>query len=362
MLKAEYETIELRAFPTFEESETVIPGLSDPSISCPYRDGDGIPDKDDLCPDIAGLPQFNGCPDTDGDGIPDKEDDCPTEKGPIWTKGCPDADNDSIKDSEDECPNEPGPRALKGCPDRDHDGVADKYDKCPDVPGPVENQGCPVVKLTVTDSAGNLIGVIIKNKSGEFIYEKLLPDESKFTLQGEDIPQDSLVLIYMGKNRKLIKSKDGLYHFEKIEAPVVIPVAPVEPKPKEKVVEVKLKEEEKEVLKTAFSNLEFENGKDVIKEQSYVSLTELAGLLKKKPEWMLRISGHTDNVGDAKSNMELSKKRAESVKRFLILSGLTDNRMIVEYFGASKPIADNKTPEGRAKNRRVEMTIVQNSK
>lgn len=106
-------------------------------------DGDGIYDKDDACPDVAGLKQFNGCPDSDGDGIQDSEDDCPNEAGLPEFKGCPDRDGDGVADKDDACPDVAGLKALKGCPDSDGDGIADKDDKCPNEKGPKENNGCP---------------------------------------------------------------------------------------------------------------------------------------------------------------------------------------------------------------------------
>lgn len=106
-------------------------------------DGDGIYDKDDACPEVAGLPQFKGCPDTDGDGIQDSEDACPDVAGLAEFNGCPDTDGDGIIDSEDDCPNEKGTKMMKGCPDADGDGVADKDDKCPTVAGAKDNGGCP---------------------------------------------------------------------------------------------------------------------------------------------------------------------------------------------------------------------------
>ncbi|MFJ1472979.1 OmpA family protein [Capnocytophaga cynodegmi] len=106
-------------------------------------DGDGVFDKDDECPEVAGLKEFNGCPDTDGDGIADKNDACPEEAGLKEFNGCPDTDGDGIADKDDACPEVAGPRELNGCPDTDGDGVADKDDKCPEVAGPKENAGCP---------------------------------------------------------------------------------------------------------------------------------------------------------------------------------------------------------------------------
>ena len=106
-------------------------------------DGDGIYDKDDACPEVAGLPEFKGCPDTDKDGIQDSADACPDDKGLAEFNGCPDTDGDGIIDSEDECVDVKGTKIMKGCPDADGDGVADKDDECPTVKGAKENKGCP---------------------------------------------------------------------------------------------------------------------------------------------------------------------------------------------------------------------------
>ena len=106
-------------------------------------DKDGIPDKDDACPEVAGPKEFNGCPDTDGDGIPDKDDACPDIAGLKEFNGCPDTDGDGIADKDDACPEVAGLKEFNGCPDTDGDGVPDKDDKCPDVAGPAENGGCP---------------------------------------------------------------------------------------------------------------------------------------------------------------------------------------------------------------------------
>lgn len=396
-----------------EDECPTVPGLKE-FKGCPDKDGDKIADKDDLCPDVAGLAQFNGCPDTDGDGVKDNEDECPQEKGSAFTKGCPDADNDSIKDVEDACPDIAGSKLMKGCPDRDNDGTIDKNDKCPDKAGPPENEGCPEVKLIIYDANGTVIATIVKNKKGEFIYEKLPPDENiSFQLEGDDSELSEINLIVAGLKRKLVKDKDGNFKFEilradttewtkenegndslklnltkltpnnpqvttqeqeKTETPTKEPTLPLSKK--EKIVPDKtiakpaqqqatskekslLIAEEKKIIKNAISSLEFEEGKEKIRPSSFNSLTELANLLKKKPNLSLKVTGHTDNVGDKIANMELSKKRAEMVKKFMVLSGISHQRIITNYFGSEKPIADNKTPEGRKKNRRVEMQVVE---
>ena len=106
-------------------------------------DGDGIYDKQDLCPEVPGLEEFNGCPDTDGDGIEDSKDTCPELAGLAEYNGCPDTDGDGVSDNNDTCPNEAGLKALAGCPDADADGLANAQDACPNEAGPVANNGCP---------------------------------------------------------------------------------------------------------------------------------------------------------------------------------------------------------------------------
>ncbi len=107
------------------------------------RDGDGIYDKDDACPDNAGPKATNGCPDTDGDSVLDKDDTCPDVAGLVEFQGCPDTDGDGVADKDDACPDVAGLKAFGGCPDTDGDGIQDKSDKCPEVKGPKENAGCP---------------------------------------------------------------------------------------------------------------------------------------------------------------------------------------------------------------------------
>lgn len=118
---------------------------------CPDTDGDGIADKDDQCPEEAGTKEFNGCPDTDGDGIADKDDQCPEAAGTKELNGCPDTDGDGVADKDDKCPNQAGPKENGGCPytDKDNDGVLDKDDLCPEVAGTVANKGCPEVTEVV---------------------------------------------------------------------------------------------------------------------------------------------------------------------------------------------------------------------
>jgi len=121
-------------------------------------DNDGIPDKDDKCPDKPedkdGFQDEDGCPDldNDNDGVLDAKDKCPNEAGPLENGGCPvhDKDRDGIPDEVDKCPDDPedkdGFEDEDGCPDldNDEDGIPDKLDKCPNQFGPLSEKGCPV--------------------------------------------------------------------------------------------------------------------------------------------------------------------------------------------------------------------------
>ncbi len=325
----------------------VVPGVWE-FKGCPDTDHDGIKDLDDLCPNTPGLAEFNGCPDTDKDGIPDKDDACPEEAGDIAFNGCPDRDNDSIIDKNDDCPDVAGLPAFNGCPDTDGDGIKDEDDACPDVPGPVVNNGCP-------DTDGDGLFDFIDGCPTEFGPKEnngcpwpdtdgdgLLDKDDKCPNTPGPIKNEGCP--YQDTDNDGVLDKDD--KCPNTPGPVANQGCP------------EIEKEVAEILKTAFDNLEFETGKDVIKQASIPSLTELAEVLLKKPEWKLQIAGHTDNVGNDQSNLILSKKRSEAVKAFMVSKGIDASRLNALYFGETQPIGDNNTPEGRQKNRRVEMTIV----
>ncbi len=115
--------------------------------------------------------------------------------------------------------------------------------------------------------------------------------------------------------------------------------------------------EEAQIIKTALANLEFESAKATIKSSSFTYLDGLADLLKKHPEWSVKLAGHTDNTGNAAKNLQLSKDRAASVKNYLVSKGADKANIETEGFGQTKPIASNNTAAGKAKNRRVEVEL-----
>ncbi len=103
----------------------------------------------------------------------------------------------------------------------------------------------------------------------------------------------------------------------------------------------------------------FETGKAILKKESNKALDAVIGVMKDNPTYKLKISGHTDNVGEDDASMQLSKDRAQAVEQYLeTTGGLNADRFIVLGYGNTRPVASNDTPEGRAKNRRVEFVVV----
>ena len=147
-------------FGTDRKPKVVIPPPPPPVLD---RDGDGINDVDDKCPDTPGFAALQGCPDKDKDGIADGDDACPDVAGIAKYKGCPipDTDGDGINDEQDKCPTVKGLARYQGCPipDTDSDGVNDEEDKCLNRAGPASNQGCPEIAKEVIEK----INVAAKN-------------------------------------------------------------------------------------------------------------------------------------------------------------------------------------------------------
>lgn len=264
-------------------------------------DSDGIVDSLDKCPNERGIVENNGCPDmdTDHDGIVDRLDKCPNDAedkdGFQDEDGCPDLDNDGdgIPDAKDKCPNQAGVAANDGCPDvdSDKDGIPDRLDKCP------------------KDA---------EDKDG-FQDEDGCPD---YDNDADGIP-DSLD-----------------------KCPNNPGTAETQGCPKSK-----------EITRGALilKGVNFESGKAVLLAGSYTALNEMAESLREWPEIMLEVSGHTDNTGNATTNQALSQARAETVRQYLIGKGIAADRLTAIGYGQDKPIADNKSANGRAQNRRVEI-------
>lgn len=107
-------------------------------------------------------------------------------------------------------------------------------------------------------------------------------------------------------------------------------------------------------------NVYFDSGRSTLKSSSYKELNELIEYLTRKPSTNIEIAGHTDNVGEEEANLELSQKRAEAVKRYLLSKGhISSTRVAAKGYGESTPVSDNNSVKGKALNRRTEVRIEQ---
>ncbi len=104
-------------------------------------------------------------------------------------------------------------------------------------------------------------------------------------------------------------------------------------------------------------NVYFDSGKATLKSSSYKELNELAEYLTLKPSTIIEIAGHTDNVGEEQANLNLSQKRAEAVKKYLVNKGISPVRLSPVGYGESTPVSDNNSDRGRSLNRRTEVRI-----
>ena len=317
-------------------------------------DKDGISDKEDACPTVRGLLAFKGCPDTDGDGITDADDGCPTERGTKEMNGCPDTDGDGITDKDDKCPDEKGTKEMNGCPDKDGDGVADKDDKCPDVAGLAAMNGCPDGDgdgITDADDACPAVAGLAAFKGcpdtdGDGIADK---DDKCPTEKGiaENFGCPKVEPVKVVEAVKIIeKDTDGDGILDKNDkCPTEVGVAenfgcPIK----------------KEVTFT-FDNILFETGKSTLKAESFATLDQVVTILKNNPNHRANIAGHTDSQGSAPKNLTLSAARAKTCLDYLASKGIAATRLTSSGEGDTVPVADNKTPEGRARNRRVEFKL-----
>jgi outer membrane protein OmpA-like peptidoglycan-associated protein len=287
----------------------------------PDNDNDGIADARDRAPlqpeDLDGYEDEDGVPDPDNDldGIPDSEDLCANAAEDIDNfedeDGCPDPDNDQdgIVDALDACPGKAedidGFEDQDGCPDIDNDGdlIVDLVDRCPDQPetinGYMDEDGCP-------DS----------------------------DLDGDGIPDE---------RDKCPREAETLNGFEDDDGcPDDAQITPTE----------------KSGTAMVLQGVSFASGKAELTPESLPILDEVANTLILEPTAIVEIRGFTDNVGKAANNQLLSERRAEAVRLYLLKKGVDGERITAIGFGPRYPIADNKTPEGRASNRRIEFIRV----
>jgi OOP family OmpA-OmpF porin len=252
--------------------------------------------------------------DRDGDTIIDANDACPLEAGPQSSEpnknGCPlpkDGDADGILDPDDACPAQAGEKSddprQHGCPppDSDGDGVLDRDDACVSEAGVASTDraknGCPLPK----------------DSDGDTITDDL---DACPQLAGEPDPEPT---------------KNGCPR-------------------------VRLQGDEVKVL----DRIEFENAKATLTSESEPVLQAVAKLLNEHPEIkVLDVQGHTDSRGQRLKNVDLSRRRAAAVMRWLIDHGIAAKRLTSRGFGPDRPLDDNGTDAGRQRNRRVEFHVIE---
>lgn len=115
---------------------------------------------------------------------------------------------------------------------------------------------------------------------------------------------------------------------------------------------------ERGITMTFNSDVLFPTNSSYLSEQAKEVLNDFVELVKDYPSSNIQVDGHTDATGEEAYNQWLSEKRAESVKKHLTELGISEDRIFTAGYGLSKPVASNKTPEGRQQNRRVEITIL----
>jgi outer membrane protein OmpA-like peptidoglycan-associated protein len=246
--------------------------------------------------------------DSDGDGYFDPQDACPGVPG-VAPNGCPapvvappvDTDKDGIVDASDPCPTEAEdgaqPTPTDGCPnkDQDGDGVPLPDDKCPTDKG-VMPDGC------------------IHDKDADGILDEV-----------DKCPEQP-------ETKNGFQDADG--------CPDELP---------------------KEVAKFAgvIKGIQFDFGKATIRKDSNKVLDEAVKVLTQYNDLRIMITGHTDNVGEAAKNIELSEARANSVKAYMVGKGIDTGRIETRGAGPNEPVADNATDKGRQQNRRIEFKLLQ---
>jgi outer membrane protein OmpA-like peptidoglycan-associated protein len=310
---------------------TVIPWLAD-------SDKDGVRNSIDREPNTPkGYPvdQFGVSLDTDKDGVPDGRDQQPNTPlgAKVDSRGVAiDSDGDGVPDGIDKEPNTP-----KGYPvdkwgvslDTDGDGVPDGKDKQPNTP-----KGYPVDEFGValdTDGDGVPDG----------------KDKQPNTPKGYPVDEWGVALDTDG---------DGVPDGKDLEPNT----------PKGSMVDEygrAIKEKEKTFIQEGIIRLNavyFDVGKAVVKPESFDALNEVTEILIKYPTLKIEIQGHTDNTGSAAMNRQLSQKRAQAVLDYILKRdpNIKSTNFTVVGYGPDRPIADNKTAEGKQLNRRVEFVVL----
>ncbi|HFE39285.1 MAG TPA: OmpA family protein [Gammaproteobacteria bacterium] len=241
-----------------------------------------------------------------------------------------DTDKDGVANSQDACPdNEPGVEVdARGCElDSDNDGLVNRLDKCPNtVAGSkVDAAGCQLVVVTLDQDND---GVADSSDSCPSTSAGAQVDSKGCELDSDG---DSVV----DSRDQCINTASGL----KVDAKGC------------KLVET-----------LTLKGVNFEPNSNLLKDDSIVMLKKVADTLKQHPDMIIEIAGYTDSQGSQGMNKKLSEKRAISVANYLRTRGVPAANLQTKGYGMASPIADNSSAEGRAKNRRVELRVVQQPK
>jgi len=231
-----------------------------------------------------------------------------------------DTDFDGVPDATDLCPTVFGDSLFHGCPaDKDNDGIADIRDKCPELAGLAKYDGCPEPdsdKDGVNDEQDSCLqiaglakynGCPIPDKDGDGVNDEL-----------DQCPEIAGSV-----------ANNGCPDIEKVQ----------------------------QTIATEATQIFFASSSDKLTASSWEAINKVAEILKNNPGLKIVIEGYSDNSGIEVKNLDLSKKRAAATKKALEKSGVNASRITTAGYGPQNPIADNSTPEGRLKNRRVEIKI-----
>jgi outer membrane protein OmpA-like peptidoglycan-associated protein len=272
--------------------------------------------------------------DRDADGVPDDVDEC--KKTPagdrVDAKGCTvqDADGDGVFDDADACVDTPAGDRVdeKGCSlpkDADGDGVLDDADGCADTPkgDKVDEKGCSLPKDADGDGVTDDVDTCADTPAGEQVDAKGCPlpkdgdgdgvndgtDRCPSTPSGVEVDAEGCQVLFQPTKKTLI-----------------------------------------------LEGVNFETGKSTLTPESETILTGVAESLVANDSIRVQVTGHTDNTGGLALNRRLSRARADAVRTYLISRGVAEDRLTARGFGPDQPVASNKTADGRAQNRRVELT------
>ena len=180
--------------------------------------------------------------------------------------------------------------------------------------------------------------------SGNILYEKLpYYDDMGLVSVGEDGSYE--IQLVKGETYSFSVSKPGYHKYQSDQD--IINDMEFNLYVKEDVVELRKLE-----------NLNFSSGSDRINAASYEELDELAQYLRDNPSLVIQLEGHTDFDGNAEANLRLSQSRVEAVKNYLIDKKVKKNRIFTKAFGGTQPLTQERTPVGRAQNRRVEVRFI----